>query len=91
MRDLTRIPICLIPQIGDIRDPLPVAPPPPRQQQPLPRGLSLRTFNIRNVRGYRLAQAIRAVQIGSFNIIILKEAKITNQAYCSNRLGYDVL
>ena len=36
-------------------------------------------------------QAIWEVQISSFNLMVLKETKTTDQAYCHNRLGYNVV
>ena len=36
-------------------------------------------------------QAIRAVQIGSFDLMIMKKNKITDYASCNRRLGYDVV
>ena len=65
-------------------------PPPFRLRPPLPYGLSLRTYNIRNGWGFGLTQAIRVVQIGGFDIIILTDTKITDQAYFRNRLGYNM-
>ena len=52
-------------------------------QRPLrPQGLSLGTFNIHNGWGSRLiAQAIRVVQIGGFELMILKEVQ-------PDRLGF---
>ena len=31
------------------------------------------------------------MQIGGFNVIILMDTKVTNQAYFQNRLSYDVV
>ena len=52
----------------------------PFQRPSHPRGLSLRTFNIFDGRIFRLAQAIRMARIGSFNLMILTNTKITYQA-----------
>ena len=68
-----------------------MAPLPPRLRPPRPQGLSLGTFNICNGRGSGLFQAIRAVQIGGFDLTVLTETKIMDQAYCCNRLGYNLV
>ena len=67
------------------------APPPLCRQTSHRRGLSLRTFNTHDGRGFMLVQAIRAVQISGFGLMIMIETKIANQYYCHNRLGYDVV
>ena len=36
-------------------------------------------------------QAIRAVQIGNYNLVLLKEKKIPFEAYFYNHLGYDAV
>ena len=36
-------------------------------------------------------QAIQAVQISDFELMILTDTNITNQAYCRNRMGYDAV
>ena len=56
-----------------------------------PVGLSLRTFNICDGQGFRLAQAIRAVHIVSFDLMIMTDTNTTNQAYCCNRMVYDMV
>ena len=56
-----------------------------------PRGLSLRTFNIRGRRGFRITQAIWEARISGFNLMIMTETNITEQAYCCNRMGYGVV
>ena len=53
----------------------------------LPRGLSLGNLNIRDGQGYGLAQAIQEVQIGGFDLSILTDINIYENAYCRNRLG----
>ena len=67
------------------------ATPPPCRQPPRPQGLSLGNFNICNGRGSRLAQAIQVVHIGGFDLMKMKETKITNRDYFCNRLGYDIV
>ena len=51
---------------------------PMRSHIPLPQGLSIRTYNIRDSRGFGLAQAIRAVQIGIFDLTVLTKTKFTD-------------
>ena len=36
-------------------------------------------------------QAIRAVNIGNYNLMLLTEKKILYEVYCSNRLGYEAV
>ena len=66
-------------------------PPPPRQRQKFSQGISLGTFNLRGGRDSGLTQTIRAVQMGSFDLMILTETIITDQDYFCNRLGYNVV
>ena len=65
--------------------------PPTHLRPPLPQGLSIGTFNIRNGQGFGITQAIWEIQIGGFNLIILMETNITDQAYFHNRLGYEMV
>ena len=58
---------------------------------PHPQLLSIRKFNICNGPGFGRTQAIRSAQIGGFNIIILTDTKITDQAYWHSRLSYNVV
>ena len=66
-------------------------PPPPHLRLPRPWVLSLGTYNICDSQIPGLTQAIRAARIGSFNLMILTGTKNTDQAYCRNRMGYDVV
>ena len=83
--------ICFAQVIHHGGDRLHSAAPPPCRRPPRPQILSIRTFNICDGRGFKLAQAIWEVQIGSFKLMILTETKVTDQAYCHSRLGYDVV
>ena len=87
----TRIPIFLTQMISHGRDRLHMAPPPPCERTPRPRGIFLGILNIRDGRCYGILQSIRAVHIGGFDLMILMETKITNQYYCRSRLGYNIL
>ena len=68
-----------------------MAPPPPHQRTPHPRGISLGTLKIYDDWGSGLTHAIQAVHIGSFGLMILTETKINDWGFCLNRLGYDVV
>ena len=57
---------------------LPHTVPPPRQT-PIPRGLSLGNYHIRDGWVSGIAQAVPAARIGSFGLMILTETKITDQ------------
>ena len=85
------MPICLSHPIRHVGDHLHMAPPPLRRRQPHPQGISLGTFNIRGGWDYGVTQAIWAVQVGRFDVMLMTDTKITDQAYCCNRLGYDVV
>ena len=47
-------------------------------------------LNIRDGQGFRLPQAIRAVERGGFGMMLLTNTNISMTAYCRNRLGYEV-
>ena len=89
MRTLTRITMYVIQSRSHGRD-LPHILPPSRRP-PLSRGLSLRKYHICDSWVSNIAQAIRAAQIGSLDLMILMETKITDQSYCCNRLGHNVV
>ena len=84
------MPIFLTRLISYGGDRLHTSPPSPCRRTLHPWGLSIGTLNIRNGQGYGLMQAIRAVQIDGFDLMILLDNKITNQAYCHSSLGYNV-
>ena len=69
------------------RDRLHLAPPQLHLRPPRPWGLSIGNFNIQDGQGFGIAHVIRVVHIDGFDLIILKEIKVTKQAYCRNRLG----
>ena len=64
--------ICFTHPLRHVRDRIHTAPPPRSHNLPLPQGLKLGTYNIRNSRGFALAQAIWEVQIGNYDVMILK-------------------
>ena len=49
------------------------APPPPRHRPSYPPGLAIRTLNIRDGRGFGLAQAIRALELSGFDLMLLTD------------------
>ena len=65
--------------------------PSPCHRPPRPQGLSLGTYNIHNVWGFDLNQAVLAVHLGSSNAMLLTKTKITSEAYFHNRLGYNIV
>ena len=64
--------------------------PPLRRCPPLPPGLSIGMLNVRDGQGFGLAQAIRAVDLRCFDVMILTKTKISITVYCWNLLGYKV-
>ena len=61
-----------------------------RYRPPRPPGIAIGTLNISDGQFFGLAQAIRAVERGGFDVMLLTETKISTTAYCWNRLGYEV-
>ena len=53
--------------------------------------LSLRNYHIQNGQVYGIPQAIRAARIGGFDLMILTETNITDQAYFQNRMRYNMV
>ena len=87
-RTLTRMPM-YVTRPRYCRD-LPHRVTPPRQ--PLRHQvLSLRNYHIQNGQVYGIPQAIRAARIGGFDLMILTETNITDQAYCRNKMEYNVV
>ena len=66
-----KIVICFTLPLPHFRDRLHTVPSPPRHNPLRPRRLKLGTYNIRDGQGFGLAQAIRAVQLGNFGVLIL--------------------
>ena len=48
-------------------------------------------YNIRDFQGFGLHQGIWDVQLGNYDLMLLMETKILDQAYCHNFLSYDVM
>ena len=61
-------------------------PPPPLRRPPCQTRLAIGTLKIRDGRGLRLVQAIRAVEIGGVEVMLMTETKIQTEAYSQNRL-----
>ena len=53
-------------------------PPPPRMNNG--------KYNIRDVRGFGLSQAIWATKLGNYDLFLLKETEIQDTIYCKNRM-----
>ena len=64
---------------------------PPIRRPLFPQGFFLGNYHIRNVRVSRIAQAIRAAYIGGFDLMVLMDTNITDQYYCCNMIGYNVV
>ena len=48
-------------------------------------------YNILDGHGLRLSQAIRAVERGNYELMLLMEKNISDEVYCRNRLGYGIV
>ena len=81
------MPTCFANPIWHGRDRLHTAPPPLRHNLSRPRGLNLRAYNISD----GLAQAIWAVHLRNYNVMMLSETNISDGAYCHKRLRYSVV
>ena len=57
-----------------------MAPSPPRRRTPYPPGLKLGTYNIWDGQVFGLPQAIWAVHLGNYNLMLLTEMKILDKA-----------
>ena len=57
-----------------------MAPLPPRRRPPCPPGLAIGTLNVWDGRGFKMVQAIRAVERGGFNVMKLTKTKISTTA-----------
>ena len=86
----TRMPLTFSRPIPHGSDRLHTATPPLCRQPQHPPRLSIRTLNICDVQVFGLAQAIRVVERGGFDVMLLTETKISTMAYFQNRLGYEV-
>ena len=83
--------ICFTELIWNCGDRLHLAAPPPRRQTPHPMRLNLGTYNIQDCGGFGLPQAIRAVERGNYNLMLLAETKILDAVYCCSRLVYGIV
>ena len=68
-----------------------LAPPPPRLRPPHQPRISIRTINIRDGRIFGIAQVVRVVDLGGFELMVLTKTKISIILYCQNWLGYDIV
>ena len=63
----------------------------PRRRPPCPTCIAIGSLNIRDGRGFGLAQSIWEVERAVFDIMLLTDTKIQTEEYSHNRLGYDVI
>ena len=66
------------------------APPPPRRRTQRPPRIAIGNLNIWDNQGFGLAQAIRAVERGGFDVMLTTKTKIQSEAYSHNILDYNV-
>ena len=85
------MPSCFTELIHHVDDCLHLAPLPLCRRPPRLQGLSIGTLNIHNGKGFGHTQDVWEVQISGFDLMILIENKVTNQAYYNNSLGYDMV
>ena len=71
-------------------DYLHTAPSPSHHRPPCPLGLAIGALNIQDFRGFVLAQAIRAVEYGGFDVMLLKEKITQTDSYYHNVIGYKI-
>ena len=90
-RQVHNISICLTLPLYHVIDRLHTTVLYPWRQLPCPPGLSLRTYNILYGYGFGLPQAIRAVQIGNYDVILMIETNIPDAVYCHNCVGYNIV
>ena len=83
--------ICFTHPFSHGREHIYTAPPQLRHKPPFPRGLNLGVYNIRNGRGFGLDQSIWAVQLIRYDVMMLTETKISDEAYCHTWLGCDMV
>ena len=62
----------------------------PRRRPPRLLGLVIRVLNIRDGHGFGMAQAIRVVERGGFDVMLLTKTKISTTAYFWHMLEYKV-
>ena len=72
------MPICFNLTLPLVSNRIHTTPLPPRHWTKLPPGINLRTYNIRDSHVIGLPQAIRAIQLGYYNLMLLMETNILN-------------
>ena len=63
----------------------------PRHRPPHPPGLTIGMLNIRYGRAFGIVQAVRAVELGRFDLMVLTGTNISTSVYCWNWLGCDIV
>ena len=71
-------------------DHLHMVPPPPRRRPPRLPSLAIRKINIRDGRGFGLAEAIQEMERRGFDVMLLMETNIQLEAYSHKQLNYVV-
>ena len=83
--------ICFTQPIWNVGDFLHLVLPPLQCRPPHLMGINLGTYSIRDGCGFRLYQAIRDVEQGNYDLMLLTEKNILDAVYCHNHMGYDVV
>ena len=83
--------ICFTHPIRHGRDQIHTAPAPLRLRPPRPPGLNLGTYDICYGCGFVVHQGIQTVQLRNYELMILTDTTIPDEAYCHNHLGYTVV
>ena len=68
-----------------------MAPPAPHWRPAFPPGLAISTLNICNIRSFGIAQEVRAVKLGGFDLAFLSKIKISMVVYFLIWLGYNTV
>jgi hypothetical protein len=63
----------------------------PVTKSPKPPSITIGTYNIRDSQNSGLAAAVRAIQLGNYNLAILTETKIPDNIYTKHCLDYHVV
>ena len=87
----TRIPLTFSWPIPHGANCLNTAPLPLRRRPWRPPGLSIKTLNIQDGRGFELAQSIQTVERGGFDEMLITKTKIQLEAYSHDRLSYNMI
>ena len=67
-----------------------MASPPLHRRPPRPSRIDIRTLDIPDGKGFRLVQAIRAVEPRGVDVVLMTDKKIQTEANSHNQIGYEV-